>query len=47
MIQCPSCDHLHVVRLDPDAPGMLGVEFGGPHIDAFLAYLDRRNERRS
>lgn len=46
MVQCPLCDHLHVVRLTPEKEHTISVEYGGPHIDRFLAFLDRRNAGR-
>lgn len=46
MVQCPICDHLLVVRLDGERPAEVAVEYGGPHIDRFLAFLDRRNLER-
>lgn len=46
MVQCPTCDHLHVVRLDGSRPKEIVVEYGGPHIDHFLEFLDSRNDIR-
>lgn len=43
MVQCTTCDHLHVIRLGAVHPMRVVVEYGGPHIDAFLAFLDSRN----
>lgn len=46
MVQCPTCDHLHVVRLATSRPTDIVIEYGGPHIDQFLTFLDRRNDER-
>lgn len=44
MVQCPVCDYLHVLRVDAARPQQLRTEYGGPHIDRFLEFLDRRND---
>jgi hypothetical protein len=45
MLQCPTCDHLAVVRLEADADPPLATEYGGPHIEQFIAFLDARSRR--
>lgn len=45
MVQCPTCDHLAVVRMDPAGDPALVTEYGGPHIDRFIAFLDARTRR--
>lgn len=49
MLQCPACDHLAVVRFEANpesgAPQSLVTEYGGPHIDQFIAFLDARSRR--
>jgi hypothetical protein len=44
MVQCPACDHLHVLRLHEGRGPEIHVEYGGPHVDRFLTFLDRRNQ---
>lgn len=46
MVQCPACDHLHVLRLTEGPGRAIQVDYGGPHIDTFLAFLDGRNAER-
>lgn len=45
MLQCPVCDHLAVVRIEQEAPVRFVTEYGGPHIDQFIAFLDARSRR--
>ncbi len=43
MIQCPTCDHLIVVDMDAGSTMEITTRYGGPHIDDFLRFLDRRS----
>jgi hypothetical protein len=45
MIQCPQCDHLAVVAVPAGEGGGLETEYGGPHIDRFISYLDARSRQ--
>ena len=42
MIQCPACDHLIVARIHASGDSAIATQFGGPHIDRFLRFLDQR-----
>ena len=42
MLQCPTCDHLIVARMRFDEPPAIVTQYGGPHIDRFLRFLDQR-----
>lgn len=45
MVQCPQCDHLSVVHVHFPEKGGLETEYGGPHIDRFISYLDERSRQ--
>lgn len=44
MVQCPICDHLSVIRIFDEQKRVIETEFGGPHIDHFISYLDARSK---
>ena len=44
MIQCPACDHLIIVDMEPDDSENITTRYGGPHIDHFLRFLDKRSK---
>lgn len=44
MIQCPTCDHLIVVDMQVENSAAITPRYGGPHIDRFLNFLDRRSK---